>query len=229
MQHYPLLLLSLVKKDLWPIIRMSYNRFIRMSYNRFWKRLFDLVIAILLLVILAPLLLMVAMLICLDSPGGIFFKQTRIGKNGRYFTMWKFRSMIRNADQQKHKLNNEMAGGVLFKVKRDPRITRVGRVIRRLSIDELPQLWNVVIGDMSIVGPRPALPDEVVRYNSHQRQRLNITPGITCFWQIAGRSEISFPQQVELDLYYIANQSFRTDMLILLRTIPAVLSGKGAY
>jgi exopolysaccharide biosynthesis polyprenyl glycosylphosphotransferase len=217
MQHYPLLLLSLVKL------------FIRMSYSRFWKRLFDLVVAILLFIVLAPLLLTIAMLICLDSPGGIFFKQTRIGKSGRYFTMWKFRSMIKNADQQKHELHNEMAGGILFKVKRDPRITRVGRFIRRFSIDELPQLWNVIIGDMSIVGPRPALPEEVIHYTPHQRQRLNVTPGITCFWQITGRSEISFHQQVELDLHYIANQSFRTDMLILLRTIPAVLSGKGAY
>jgi exopolysaccharide biosynthesis polyprenyl glycosylphosphotransferase len=201
-----------------------------MSYGSSWqKRLFDLVVAILLIIVLAPLLLTVAMLICLDSPGGIFYTQTRIGKGGRYFTMWKFRSMIKNADQQKHELNNDMACGVLFKVKHDPRITRVGRLIRRFSIDELPQLWNVIIGDMSIVGPRPALPDEVVHYTPHQRQRLTVTPGITCLWQISGRSEISFHQQVELDLHYIAIQSLRTDMLILLKTIPAVLTGRGAY
>lgn len=224
MRRYPLLhILSLVKHRL---LCLYFN----MSYGSSWqKRLFDLVVAILLIIVLAPLLLTVAMLICLDSPGGIFYTQTRIGKGGRYFTMWKFRSMIKNADQQKHELNNDMACGVLFKVKHDPRITRVGRLIRRFSIDELPQLWNVIIGDMSIVGPRPALPDEVVHYTPHQRQRLTVTPGITCLWQISGRSEISFHQQVELDLHYIAIQSLRTDMLILLKTIPAVLTGRGAY
>ena len=223
MQRYPFLyLLSAIKHHL---LCFYFN----MSYGNSWKRLFDIVVAMLLLAMLTPLLLTIALLICLDSPGGIFFKQTRIGKGGRHFTMWKFRSMVVDADRQKHQLNNEMACGVLFKVKQDPRITRVGRLIRRFSIDELPQLWNVITGDMSMVGPRPALPEEVVHYTSHQRQRLAVNPGITCFWQIAGRSEISFHQQVELDLHYIATQSFGTDMLILLKTIPAVLTGRGAY
>jgi exopolysaccharide biosynthesis polyprenyl glycosylphosphotransferase len=227
MQRYALLhlLLSSVKTYLSRLLDIIMKYY----YSHWQKRLFDLVIAILLFFILSPLLLIVAVLICLDSPGGIFYIQTRVGKNGRRFTMWKFRSMVKGADQQKHQLNNDMSCGVLFKVKQDPRITRVGRLIRRFSIDELPQLWNVIIGDMSIVGPRPALPDEVLYYTKHEQQRLAVTPGITCFWQIAGRSEISFHQQVELDLYYIANQSFWTDVSILLKTIPAVLTGRGAY
>jgi exopolysaccharide biosynthesis polyprenyl glycosylphosphotransferase len=200
-----------------------------MPYGNSWrKRLFDMVVATLLLLVLTPLLLTVGVLIYLDSPGSIFFKQTRTGKGGKSFTMWKFRSMVMGAEQQQQ-LHNEMIGGILFKVKHDPRITRVGRFIRKFSIDELPQLWNVVIGDMSMVGPRPALPNEVTHYTSYQRQRLAVTPGITCFWQITGRSEIEFHQQVELDLHYIATQSFTTDLLILLKTIPAVLTGRGAY
>jgi exopolysaccharide biosynthesis polyprenyl glycosylphosphotransferase len=201
-----------------------------MPYGNSWrKRTFDIVIATLLLLVLTPLFLIVGVLIYLDSPGSIFFKQTRTGKEGKSFTMWKFRSMVMRAEEQQQQLHNEMIGGVLFKVKHDPRITRVGRFIRKFSIDELPQLWNVVIGDMSMVGPRPALPNEVTHYTSHQRQRLAVTPGITCFWQITGRSEIDFHQQVELDLHYIATQSFTTDLLILLKTIPAVLTGRGAY
>jgi len=125
--------------------------------------------------------------------------------------------------------NNDMSEGVLFKIKNDPRITALGRFIRKFSIDELPQLWNVLLGDMSLVGPRPPLPEEVEQYTSYQRQRLEITPGITCIWQISGRSEIPFPQQVEMDLYYIATQSFTDDLLILIKTVPAVLTGRGAY
>ncbi len=201
-----------------------------MPYGNSWrKRLFDIIVAILLLLVLTPLFLIVVVLIYLDSPGSIFFTQTRIGKEGKFFTMWKFRSMVVGAEQLQQQLQNEMVGGVLFKVKHDPRITRVGRFIRKFSIDELPQLWNVIIGDMSMVGPRPALPNEVVHYNSYQRQRLTVNPGITCFWQINGRSEIDFHQQVELDLQYIATQSFTIDLLILLKTIPAVLMGRGAY
>ena len=220
MRRYLLLLSQ--RHSLWLYFNMPYG-------NSWRKRLFDIVMATLLIFMLAPLLLTVVVLIWLDSPGSIFFTQTRIGKGGKPFTMWKFRSMIMGADKQKLELHNEMSCGVLFKVKQDPRITRMGRLIRKLSIDELPQLWNVLMGDMSMVGPRPALPNEVVHYTFHQRQRLAVTPGITCFWQITGRSEISFHQQVELDLHYIATQSFSTDMVILLKTIPAVLTGRGAY
>jgi exopolysaccharide biosynthesis polyprenyl glycosylphosphotransferase len=195
------------------------------------KRAVDVIISAILLILISPLLISVAALIYLDSPGPILFRQQRVGKKGQLFTFWKFRSM--SADAEQHKLalitGNDVPGGVLFKLKQDPRITRVGKWIRRFSIDELPQLWNVLKGEMSLVGPRPALPEEVAQYTLYQYQRLAITPGITCLWQISGRSDISFLQQVELDLQYIAIQSFWCDTLILLRTIPAVLRGRGAY
>lgn len=195
------------------------------------KRAFDIIVSIIALILISPLLISVALLIYWDSPGSIFFTQQRVGKKGQLFTFWKFRSMMVDAEQHKLALitNNDVRGGVLFKLKQDPRITRVGKWIRRFSIDELPQLWNVLKGEMSLVGPRPALPEEVAQYTLHQYQRLAVTPGITCLWQISGRSDIDFSQQVELDLQYIATQSFWYDLLILLRTIPAVLRGRGAY
>jgi lipopolysaccharide/colanic/teichoic acid biosynthesis glycosyltransferase len=145
--------------------------------------------------------------------------------------MWKFRSMYIDAEARKARLiaANEMAGGVLFKMKHDPRITRVGRFIRKASIDELPQLWNVLRGDMSLVGPRPALPSEVDEYSLRDRQRLEVIPGITCIWQVSGRSDIPFEEQVQLDIQYIESQSFWQDVMILLKTVPAVLLGRGAY
>ena len=145
--------------------------------------------------------------------------------------MWKFRSMHCDAERQKLALaaQNQMQGGVLFKMKRDPRITRVGRVIRRLSIDELPQLWNVLRGDMSLVGPRPSLPDEVREYRLADRGRLESVPGITCIWQVSGRSEIPFSSQVAMDIEYIQTQSVKKDLLLLAKTFPAVVSGRGAY
>ncbi len=195
------------------------------------KRLFDIVVSATALVLLSPLLLMVIWLISLDSKGPIFFFQTRVGKNSKKFQMWKFRSMYIDAEARKAALmkENEMKGGVLFKMKNDPRITQVGRFIRKFSIDELPQLWNVFIGDMSLVGPRPPVPSEVAQYTPYQRLRLKVTPGITCIWQVSGRSEIPFPKQVEMDLEYINNQSFWNDMVLLLQTVPAVLKAKGAY
>ena len=195
------------------------------------KRLFDIVVSATILLLLSPLLIIVALLIRLDSKGAIFFGQTRVGKRGQLFLMWKFRSMYIDAEQRKATLmkQNEMQGGVLFKMKKDPRVTRVGRFIRKFSIDELPQLWNVLKGDMSLVGPRPPLPSEVAEYTPYQYQRLEITPGITCIWQISGRSDIPFPQQVEMDIKYINNQTFIYDMIILLKTIPAVLKARGAY
>jgi lipopolysaccharide/colanic/teichoic acid biosynthesis glycosyltransferase len=145
--------------------------------------------------------------------------------------MWKFRSMYIDAEQRKAELDrqNEMAGGVTFKMKRDPRITRVGRFIRKASIDELPQLWNVLKGDMSLVGPRPPVPKEVDKYSLADRRRLEVIPGITCIWQVSGRSDIPFPEQVKLDVEYIESQSLWTDVVILLKTIPAVFLGRGAY
>lgn len=201
-------------------------------YSDSWlKRVFDVVISVIVLVLISPLLLSVALLIYVDSPGPILFRQQRVGKNGQLFTFWKFRSMAIDAEQHRLALitGNKVPSSVLFKLKQDPRVTRVGKWIRRFSIDELPQLWNVLKGDMSLVGPRPALPEEVAQYTLYQYQRLAVTPGITCLWQISGRSNLGFLQQVELDLQYIAIQSFWYDLLILLRTIPAVLKGCGAY
>ena len=195
------------------------------------KRIFDIIIAAILLVLLIPVFVGVAIAIRLEDPGPILFKQTRVGRWGELFTMWKFRSMFTDAEERKKELmeQNEMEGGVLFKMKDDPRITKVGRIIRKTSIDELPQLWNVLKGDMSLVGPRPPVPAEVDQYSLSDRRRLEVIPGITCIWQISGRSDIPFDQQVELDAQYIESQSFWTDIKILLKTVPALLFGAGAY
>jgi lipopolysaccharide/colanic/teichoic acid biosynthesis glycosyltransferase len=194
-------------------------------------RLFDLFVAAMALLILAPLLLIVVCCIVIDSPGAIFYSQKRVGINGRIFKFWKFRSMVVNAEQQNDALISDrgIADSVRFKMKQDPRITRVGKFIRKYSIDELPQLWNVLKGDMSLVGPRPPVPKEVNIYSSSDRRRIRIIPGITCIWQVSGRSEIPFEEQVKLDEDYILSASFWTNIKLLLRTIPAVLFGKGAY
>ena len=195
------------------------------------KRGFDIISALILLMVLGPLLAIVALLIKCDTKGPVFFHQKRVGLGGSSFTMWKFRSMSTDAEETKSLLekDNEMHNGVLFKMKQDPRITRVGSLIRKASIDELPQLLNVLKGDMSLVGPRPPLPQEVAKYSRKDFQRLMVLPGITCLWQVCGRSDIPFEQQVELDLQYIESQSFWFDVVLLLRTIPAVLTAKGAY
>ena len=195
------------------------------------KRLLDIVVSAVALLLLLPLFLLVALAIRLESPGPVFFRQTRVGALGRTFTMWKFRSMYTDAEARKAELEarNEMQGGVLFKMKDDPRVTRVGRLIRRLSIDELPQLWNVLSGDMSLVGPRPALPREVSQYSLEERGRLDAKPGITCTWQVSGRSDIPFDEQVVLDIDYIRRLSVGQDLKLLAKTVPAVLSGRGAY
>ncbi len=197
----------------------------------FAKRLIDVVASIILLILLIPLFVIIMALIYQSSPGPVFYKQTRVGRWGKLFTMWKFRSMYLDADQRLKEImaQNEMSGGVIFKMKNDPRIIPVGRFIRKASIDELPQLWNVLKGDMSLVGPRPALPSEVNQYSLHDRQRLEVIPGITCIWQVSGRSDIPFPQQVQLDVQYIQSQSLWLDIKLLLQTIPAVLLSRGAY
>ena len=195
------------------------------------KRLIDIIAAILLLILLSPLFVVIMILIYQSSPGPVFYKQTRVGRWGKLFTMWKFRSMYPDADARLKEMmaQNEMTGGVIFKMKNDPRIIPVGRFIRKASIDELPQLWNVLKGDMSLVGPRPALPSEVNQYSLQDRQRLEVIPGITCIWQVSGRSDIPFPQQVQLDVQYIQSQSVWLDIKLLLQTIPAVLLSRGAY
>ncbi|HEX5267221.1 MAG TPA: sugar transferase [Acidimicrobiales bacterium] len=193
------------------------------------KRLIDIVGAAAGLALLVPLTLALAVLVMLDSPGPALFVQERIGKDGRTFRMFKFRTMVRDAPQMLSELrtSNE-ADGPLFKIARDPRITRVGRVLRRASLDELPQLWNVLRGDMSLVGPRPALPGEAAGWTPELYQRLRVKPGLTGMWQVNGRSSVSFDEYVRLDLYYVNNWSIATDLAILAKTLPAVLSGRGA-
>jgi lipopolysaccharide/colanic/teichoic acid biosynthesis glycosyltransferase len=195
------------------------------------KRCLDVSAAGVGILLLSPVFIIVAAWIRLESPGGIIFRQKRVGRDGEPFSMLKFRSMYVDAEARKAALlaQNEMAGGVIFKMKNDPRITRVGRFIRRTSIDELPQLFNVLRGDMSLVGPRPPLPSEVAEYSLKDRGRLDAVPGITCIWQVSGRSEIPFPQQVEMDLDYIHRQSFTEDVRLLLKTVPALVRGRGAY
>ena len=183
------------------------------------------------MLLLSPLYLAIAAAVKLSSPGPVFFVQTRVGRYGRYFKFYKFRSMRQDAESQKAALmaKNESKDGVIFKMKDDPRITKVGRFLRRTSLDELPQLWNVFIGDMSLVGPRPPVPKEVQEYTLEDRKRLDVIPGITCLWQIKGRSEIPFHEQVRLDKEYILAPGFWKDVKILLKTIPAIIGGKGAY
>ena len=211
-------------------IKIAVWRFtVRTSY--FLKRFFDIVLSLLALTILSPLCLLVAILIKLTSPGPIFFVHTRVGKYGRHFRFYKFRSMYVDAEKRKAELmsQNQSADGVIFKMKNDPRITSIGRLLRRTSFDEVPQFLNVLFGDMSLVGPRPPVPSEVQQYTLEERKRLEVKPGLTCLWQISGRSDIPFKQQVSLDQEYIREWSLKRDLWILLRTIPAILSGKGAY
>jgi exopolysaccharide biosynthesis polyprenyl glycosylphosphotransferase len=194
------------------------------------KRLFDVVVSLSGLLFISPVLLATTAAIKLDSPGPVIFKQKRVGKNGNLFDFYKFRSMVVNAEELRAELAaaNE-ADGPVFKIREDPRMTRVGRFIRKYSIDELPQLLNVIKGDMSLVGPRPPLPNEVEEYGNIEWRRLEVVPGITGLWQVSGRSEISFKKWMELDVYYIEHWSFWLDLKILLQTIPVVLLGKGAY
>jgi lipopolysaccharide/colanic/teichoic acid biosynthesis glycosyltransferase len=199
-------------------------------YLRFGKRFFDLLAAVVGLVFSAPVLLLFSILIKLDSRGPVLYKSVRLGKNGRPFIFYKLRSMYTGADRDREQLQhlNEVDGPV-FKLSRDPRTTRVGRFIRQTSIDELPQFLNVLRGDMSLVGPRPPLPEEVDQYETWHRRRLEVKPGLTCLWQISGRSRLGFNEWMRLDLEYIKHQSFATDVKILWRTVPAVLSREGAY
>ena len=194
------------------------------------KRIFDIAVTLALMPVALPMMVLVALAIKLDSKGDIIFPQTRVGRFGQSFTCFKFRSMRYDAEEIKQALAEENeASGPIFKMKRDPRITRVGRIIRKLSLDELPQLFNVLLGDMSLVGPRPPIPSEVVEYAAWQYGRLATIPGLTGLQQVSGRSDLDFDRWVELDLEYIRTQSFWNDILILLKTIPAVVTGKGAY
>jgi lipopolysaccharide/colanic/teichoic acid biosynthesis glycosyltransferase len=196
------------------------------------KRALDLALVVPALLLLAPLFAMVALAIRLYDGGPVLFWQRRVGEGGREFAFPKFRSMRVDAEAVRAQLlanNQHGQEGVTFKMKNDPRITPVGRWIRRTSIDELPQLWCVLRGTMSLVGPRPPLVSEVRRYSLEDRQRLAVVPGLTCIWQVSGRSEIPFPQQVQMDLEYIRRPSLWADILLLLKTLPAVIRGRGAY
>jgi exopolysaccharide biosynthesis polyprenyl glycosylphosphotransferase len=198
--------------------------------GRLVKRAMDLLLASLLLLAAAPLMLVLILLIWLESPGPAIFKQTRVGEQGRLFSVYKFRSMREGAeDEREHLRALNQATGPLFKIKDDPRLTRVGRFLRRSSLDELPQFFNVLRGEMSLVGPRPALPQEVEQYEPWHRQRLEAPQGLTGLWQISGRSDLSFDEGCLLDIYYIENWSVALDLIIVLRTIPRVLLGDGAY
>ena len=194
------------------------------------KRLFDIVLSGMALLFMAPVFLGIAIAVKKGSPGPVFFRQRRVGRNGRTFQMVKFRSMYQDAEARLEalKAQNEMSGPV-FKMKEDPRVTSIGRLLRRTSLDEFPQFWNVLMGDMSIVGPRPPLPAEVRQYKRWQRRRLSVKPGITCIWQISGRNQIDFERWMELDLEYIDHWSLWGDLQIVAKTIPAVISTRGAH
>lgn len=194
------------------------------------KRLSDIILALLGIVILAPVFLITALLIKFTSPGGIFFTQERNGYKGEIFKMYKFRSMVNDAEKlfKSYESMNE-ASGNMFKIKADPRITSIGKIIRKTSIDELPQLFNILKGDMSIVGPRPPIPREVVKYDAWHDLRLSVKPGLTGLWQVSGRNQVGFEEMVRLDLKYIRERNLLYDFKIIVRTIPVILGDSKAY
>ncbi|MBF0119523.1 MAG: sugar transferase [Desulfobacterales bacterium] len=198
---------------------------------KFIKRLMDISVSASMLLLLSPLFLVVAFAIKITDGGPVIYMKKRVGRYGKEILFPKFRSMRVDADKLKSDLSQQShhKEGVTFKMKNDPRVTWIGRIIRKLSIDELPQLWIVLKGDMSLVGPRPPIPDEVSKYTLSDRRRLDVKPGLTSIWAISGRADIPFPKQVELDVQYIESQSVLNDIMILLKTIPAVLFARGAY
>jgi lipopolysaccharide/colanic/teichoic acid biosynthesis glycosyltransferase len=210
------------KKYLWKLIIGGSNAL---------KRLLDIVVSMVMMILLSPIFFMVALAIKLTDRGPVLFWQARVGQWGQEFPFPKFRSMVTNAEALKDKLlaANDHKNGITFKMKKDPRITWIGRIIRKASIDELPQFWCVFKGDMSLVGPRPPVPREVMLYTLRDRRRLDVKPGLTCIWQVSGRGDIPFDRQVELDVSYIESQSLWLDLVLLLKTAPAILLGKGAY
>jgi len=194
------------------------------------KRSFDITASALALIVLSPVMLGIALAIKIDSPGSVIYVSKRNGKKGKLFKFFKFRTMHENADKMLEELRHmDETDGPIFKITNDPRVTRVGRLLRRYSLDELPQFWNVLRGDMSLVGPRPPTPNEVVEYADWQLKRLEIRPGLTCLWQVKGRSNLSFREWMKLDLFYIENWSFWLDIKIIIRTIMVVFKGEGAY
>ncbi len=194
------------------------------------KRIFDIIVSILALILLFPLFILLALLVKVTSRGPVFYKSERIGLCGQPFLFLKFRSMYTGADRERHLLQTENEkGGPIFKMKRDPRVTPVGRFLRKYSLDELPQFWSVLRGEMSMVGPRPPIRSEVEQYDDYARRRLSVKPGMTCYWQIMGRSDLDFDEWMELDNRYVDEMTFWTDLKILAKTPLAVLRGEGAY
>lgn len=210
------------KKNAWTTV---------VSGSKLLKRIIDIVASVAGMLVLSPVFLIVSALIKLTDFGPVFYFQTRVGQYGAEFRFPKFRSMRVDADKIRAKLleSSDHGSSITFKMKKDPRITWIGRIIRKLSIDELPQLWCVMTGKMSLVGPRPPIPSEVAQYTLADRRRLDVIPGLTCIWQVSGRADIPFDQQVQLDVMYIESHSFWLDVKLLLKTVPAVLLGKGAY
>ncbi|MBP8951867.1 MAG: sugar transferase [Armatimonadetes bacterium] len=196
----------------------------------FTKRLLDILGATAAIVIAAPIMVVAVIAVRLETPGPVFFRQYRLGRNGRPFLLYKIRSMTASAPDIRDSLEDDNeASGPVFKIKADPRITRVGRVLRKYSIDEMPQLFHVLFGQMSLVGPRPPIPAEVERYEPWQTERLAVKPGLTCIWQVSGRSDIGFDEWIRMDIEYVRNRNLWLDIKLLLLTIPAVLTARGAY
>ncbi|WP_141431109.1 sugar transferase [Bacillus sp. 03113] len=224
--------MSNIGKD--EVVFLNQNNLGMIKDKRFYnitKRSIDIVGSVMGIVLLSVLFLIVAILIKVEDPKGkVFFKQIRIGKDGREFYIYKFRSMISNAEERlKELINLNEVDGAMFKMKDDPRVTKIGKIIRKTSLDELPQLFNVLKGDMSIVGPRPPLPREVEKYTTYDKQRLLVTPGCTGLWQVSGRSNLGFREMVELDLKYISSRSLHLDMKIILKTLIVLFGSKDAY
>lgn len=194
------------------------------------KRLIDVVCSFLGVLVLSPLFIIIAIIIKTTSKGPVFFSQKRVGKNGKEFYMYKFRSMVVNAEELKEKLaaQNEMSGP-MFKMKDDPRVTKVGKFIRKTSIDELPQLWNVLKGDMSLVGPRPSLPKEVAQFEEWMYRRLEVKPGLTCYWQVSGRNNIDFEEWMKLDIRYVDERSTWIDIKLIFKTVGVLFGDKNAH
>ncbi len=213
-------------------LRKKYAWILVVSSTRVFKRFLDLSVTLLLTPLLIPLCCLTALCVVVTSGTPVLLRQKRIGKWGREFDCIKFRTMVTGAENLGRslvRLNDLGNESITFKMKRDPRVTGAGRFLRKYSLDELPQFWNVIKGDMSLVGPRPPLPSEVGAYSLADRRRLDAVPGLTCIWQVSGRGDIPFGRQLELDVEYIESKSIRTDMKILLRTVPAVITGRGAY
>ncbi|MBO0589169.1 sugar transferase [Sporosarcina sp. E16_8] len=223
---------EIVQQHSIPYIDSTLHRELGMqqSYEK-WKSVIDFLGAFMGLIILSPLFLLIATIMKIEDPKGqVFFKQQRVGKNGKVFFMYKFRSMVHNAEEKLEELlkYNEVSGA-MFKMKDDPRVTKIGRFIRRTSIDELPQLFNVLRGDMSLVGPRPPLPREVDEYSDYDKQRLLVVPGCTGLWQVSGRNNLGFEEMVQLDIKYIKTRSISKDLTIIFKTVGVLIGSKGAY